>query len=201
MQESSGECEVAHTNRRHEASRQHNEDEALEVRPRVSRFQKSRADSEAARIYGDSPPGRPDLPRTRLWIGRDALGPCLEAAGELGDDALPVARALCLDPNLVANHQDDAQHLSLCSKPVWIEAIGWPREVIVHAVERHAEKMLDLLRRTLSVPAARLVGAGDGRQEREDYSLAGGVHHTGLAHALEWRACHRLGMWSLPTLR
>jgi hypothetical protein len=42
-------------------------------------------------------------------------------------------------------------------KPVWIEAIGRPRQIVVHAVETETEQMLDLLCCAPSVPAGGLL--------------------------------------------
>jgi hypothetical protein len=63
----------------------------------------------------------------------------------LCENALAIALAARLDPDLGCDHRNDADDLRLRCKPVWIEAIGRPGKVVVHAVEAHAEQMLDLL--------------------------------------------------------
>jgi hypothetical protein len=79
-------------------------------------------------------------------------------AGEFFE-GLPVALAMRLDPSFRRNRDD----LRRRCKPVWMETVGRLGEVIVHAVERHAEKMLDLLCRTPSVTAVHFMGLALGR--------------------------------------
>jgi hypothetical protein len=55
----------------------------------------------------------------------------------------------------------------------------------VHAVEAHAEQMLDLLGVTPSVPAGRFVGAGDGRQARDGYDVATWIDGAGLSQPVD----------------
>ena len=65
-------------------------------------------------------------------------------------------------PDFSGHYRNHADDLRLCCKPVWIEVVGGPGKVVVHAVEAEAEEMLNLLCWAPSVPAGRLVGAGDG---------------------------------------
>src|SRR5215469_16207299 len=94
-------------------------------------------------------------------------------------DALPVAA--CFVANLGSHHRNDADYLSLCCKPVRIEFVGGPRQIVVHAVEAHVEQMLSLLCRTPTVPARRLIGASDRWQPRDGYEIAVLVNSTGLS--------------------
>jgi hypothetical protein len=55
--------------------------------------------------------------------------------GEFFEDALAIALAMRLDPGFRRNRHHDPEDLCLRCKPVWIEAVGRPGEVIVHAVE------------------------------------------------------------------
>jgi hypothetical protein len=75
---------------------------------------------------------------------------------------LPVALAGSFSSDLGRNHRNDADDLRLRGKPVRIEAIGRPGNVVVHAVDAEAEKMFNLLCGTPPVPAGRLVAAGHG---------------------------------------
>jgi len=105
--------------------------------------------------------------------------------GRLRPLATQVARHLCeiaprFDTNLGRDQSNDADDLRLRCKPVWIEAIGRPGKVVVHAVEAEAEEMLNLLCWAPPVPAGRLVGAGDGRQARDGYDVAVLIHGSGL---------------------
>jgi hypothetical protein len=52
-----------------------------------------------------------------------------------------------LDPDLLCNHYHDADHLCLRGEPVRVEVVRRPSEVIVDAIERHTEQMLDFLGR------------------------------------------------------
>jgi hypothetical protein len=92
-----------------------------------------------------------------------------------------VALAGSFSPDLGRNHRYDADDLRLRGKPVWIGAIGRPRQVVVHAVEAKAEEMLDLLRRTPSVPAGRLMCTRDRRQARDGYDVAVWIDGAGLS--------------------
>ena len=85
----------------------------------------------------------------------------------LFEDTIAIAFPARLDPNFGSDHRNDADDLRLRCEPVWIEGIGRPGKVVVHAVEAHAEQMLDPLRCTPSVPAGRLVCTRDGRQARD----------------------------------
>ena len=51
----------------------------------------------------------------------------------------------------------------------------------MHAVEAHAEQMLDLLRSTPSVPAGRLVYTRDRRQARDGYDVDVRIDGAGLS--------------------
>src|SRR6267378_2188716 len=97
-------------------------------------------------------------------------GLCLVAIPEiprhLGKNTLPFAPAGSFGTGLGRDHRNDADDLRLRCKSAWIEAIGRPGKIVVHAVEAHAEQMLDPLGVTPSVPAGRLVGPGDRRQAR-----------------------------------
>jgi hypothetical protein len=72
-------------------------------------------------------------------------------------------------------------HFRRYRKPVWIEAIGRPRKVIVHAIEAKAEEMLNLLRRAPSVPAGRLVCTRDRQQAWDGYDVAVRIDGAGLS--------------------
>jgi hypothetical protein len=102
-------------------------------------------------------PGR--FPRTRvlrLFTGTEF------APRHLCEKAPAIALAARLDPDLGRDHRHHADDLRLRCKPVRIEAIGRPRKVVVHAVEAKTKEMLSLLGGAPPVPAAWLVGAGDG---------------------------------------
>src|SRR5215469_18158963 len=88
--------------------------------------------------------------------------------GEVQIPELLVAVA-CRYSDLGSNHRHHAGDLRLSCKPVRIEVIGGPRRVVTHAFEAEAEEMLNLVCRTPSVPAGRLVGAGDGRKPRDGH--------------------------------
>ena len=51
----------------------------------------------------------------------------------------------------------------------------------MHAVEAHAEQMLDLLCCTPSVPAGRLTCTRDSRQARDGYGVADWINGAGLS--------------------
>ena len=114
------------------------------------------------KILGPPPvcPGFPQVGR-RIASFSNVLGPTrgvlLKLVHKLAEAALPVALAGSFSPDLGRDHRNDADDLRLRGKPVWIEAISRPRQVVVHAVEAKAEQMLDLLRGTPSVPAGRVV--------------------------------------------
>jgi hypothetical protein len=105
----------------------------------------------------------------------------LERPDKPAEDALPIALAGSFSPDLGRNHRNDADDLRLRGKPVWIEAIGRPREVVVHTVEAKAEEMLSLLGGTPSVPAGRLMCTYDRRQARDGYDVAVRIDGTGLS--------------------
>ena len=95
-----------------------------------------------------------------------------EVAVEFFEEAAPFALAARFLPDLGGDHRHDADNLRLRCQPVWIEAVGGPGKVVVHAVKAEPEEMLSLLCGTPPVPAGRLVRAGDGWQARDGYNVA-----------------------------
>jgi hypothetical protein len=119
----------------------------------------------------------------------------MQVTREICEDAIPFAIAARLDPDLGRDHRNDADGLHLRCKPTWIEAIGQPRKVVVHAVEADAEQVLNLLRVTPSDPAGRLVCTRDRRQARDGYDVAVWIDGAGLSQLAQRGTCHRPSMW------
>jgi hypothetical protein len=112
----------------------------------------------------------------------------------LCENAIALALAACVDPDLGGDHRDDANDLRLSCETVWVKIVGRPGEVVVHAVEAEPEEMLGLLRRTPPIPAGRLVGAGNGWQARDGYDVTVLIDGPGLSQLAHRGACHRSTM-------
>jgi hypothetical protein len=88
------------------------------------------------------------------------------------DSALAFVLSLRLIPDLGHNHRNDSDDLRLRCKPVGVEIIGGPGEIVAHAVETETQEMLDLFRGTPPVPAGWFVDTSDGQKPRDDYQVA-----------------------------
>jgi hypothetical protein len=108
-------------------------------------------------------------------------GALLQPVYKVVEDTLPVALAACLVSDFGGDHRHDADNLRLRGKPVRIEIVGRPRQIVVHAVETEAEEMLSLLCGAPPVPAGWFIGASDRGQPRDSYKVAILVNGTGLA--------------------
>ena len=84
--------------------------------------------------------------------------------------------------------------MRLRCKPVWIEIVGRPGKIVVHAVETHTKQMLDLICCTPPVPAGWLVGASDRSQARDGYDIVVLINGSGLSQLAHRRAWHGLTM-------
>ena len=148
--------------------------------------------AEAIGKFSRRPPRHPGFPRTCLGVTKAAAE---LARRKLFEDALSVALAGSFAPDFGRDHRYHADDLRLRCKPVWIEIVGRPGKVFVHAVEAEPEEMLSLLRRAPRVPAGRLAGAGDRWQARDDYDVAILIDGSGLSQLSHRGASHDRGMW------
>jgi hypothetical protein len=89
--------------------------------------------------------------------------------------------------------------LRLRCKPVQIEVVGGPRQIVVHAIEAHAQQMLSPLCGTPPVPAGRLVGADVGWQPWNGYK--GAVLVNGTCLSAHRGTCHGRVCGGLQSMR
>jgi hypothetical protein len=68
-----------------------------------------------------------------------ARSPFIKPVDKLAEDALPVTLAACFVADFGRDYCHDTNDLGLRCKPVRIEVVGRPGQVVVHAVETKAK--------------------------------------------------------------